>query len=256
MKSYSRHIDIDFVGNLRDLGGYPAEDGRETAWRTIFRSGELRHGSKEDVILLQKEIGIASVLDLRGQSEASPDCIELLSNQGIKYRNIPMLGDANGAGYEDDTALFASITSIGEFYLQTMINRKNFAAKLTEALEFIADPANQPVLFHCMVGKDRTGVLAAAILNILGVEDSHIIDDYNLTESVMPAFLEQLKNSSSDNAMMIEILPAYMWEAPRASMEMVLNEIRQQFGSFRNYLIEDGCDHSLFSRLENTLLNG
>lgn len=256
MTPYQRHFDIGFVENLRDLGGYPARDGRETAWRTVFRSGELRHDNENDVQLLKQETGIKSVLDLRGRSEASQKAIDLLSSQEIVYFNIPLLGDVDGAGYEDDSEIITRVSSIGEFYMETMLNREDFAGKLATALEIIADPDNQPVLFHCMVGKDRTGILAAAILNILGVEDDHILFDYSLTQRNMPGFLDRLRKVYSDNALWIDLLPGYMWEAPRESMELVLTEIRNQFGSFRNYLITGGCDPSLFSRLENTLLNG
>ena len=38
-----------------------------------------------------------------------------------------------------------------------------------------------PILIHCSLGKDRTGVICALILSLCGVQDSIIADEYALT---------------------------------------------------------------------------
>ena len=252
---FSRHIKLEFIGNLRDLGGYLTHAGRKIAWRKLFRSGVPDHKNADDVAVLKQETGIASILDLRGSNECSREKVDLLTRNGIRYRSIPLLVDAVGPGYEDDTDLFTRISSLGEFYLLTMINQEGFAARLTEALEFVADPKNQPVLFHCALGKDRTGILSAAILDILGVPHEEIINDYHLTDSYMPEFLEQL-TQTPDGLKFVETFPAYMWKAQKESMQTVLSEIIDNHGSFRDYLVNSGCDPSLFTRLEEAFLDG
>jgi hypothetical protein len=52
-----------------------------------------------------------------------------------------------------------------------------------EALRLIADPAAAPLVFHCIAGKDRTGMISALTLSLLGVDDETIADDYTLSEA-------------------------------------------------------------------------
>ena len=52
-------------------------------------------------------------------------------------------------------------------------------------MEYIFNPDNLPLLFHCTAGKDRTGFLAAAILKFLDVPDEVVIEDYLLTNELL-----------------------------------------------------------------------
>ncbi len=252
-QNYSRYIDIDFVGNLRDLGGYTTKNGRVVAWRKLYRSAQPNPRSEEEVALLRSHTGITSVLDLRSSGESQKECIDLMVSNNIRYHNVPLLTDTTGPGYDSETARFDKVKNMGEFYL-TMINHPSFAPKLVKALELLAEPANHPVLFHCAVGKDRTGILAATVLSLLGVSDEDIATDYSLTDPHMPAFLDNLRKSSAEGAAFVDSFPAFMWKASKESMEAVLSGVKDKYGSFDNYLLGGGCDVSLFNRLENALL--
>jgi protein-tyrosine phosphatase len=254
LQEFSRQINIEFVGNLRDLGGYRTQSGRRITWRRLFRSGELRHKTGGDVALLRQETGLVSVLDLRGDMEIREESVSLLATGGIKYHNVPLIAGGRGPGSDGEGDLFARFTSMGEFYLFLM-GHEDFGKRMVAALEVIADSENHPVLFHCTVGKDRTGILSAAVLSVLGVADEDIINDYYLTTSHMPGFIERMKEIPQA-ADMLENLPAYFWEASRESMALVLSEVRRNYGSIRGYLGTHGCDVSLFRRLESALLDG
>ncbi|MBN2239346.1 MAG: tyrosine-protein phosphatase [Dehalococcoidales bacterium] len=254
-KEPSRHIELDFVGNLRDLGGYKTQTGRKVAWGKLFRSSEPKPDNSHDVTLLKETVGISSVLDLRGSNESSQERIALFAEQGIRYQAIPLIAEAVGMGFDDETGVLDRISNLADFYLMVMINRRGFAERLANALEFIADPENQPVLFHCALGKDRTGILAAALLDILGVGEEDIMHDYHLTSSYMPGFIDDLVQTPHGKEF-YDTFPSYMWDAQKESIKSVLAEITNKYGSFRNFLAENGCEPSLFSRLENTLLDG
>lgn len=254
LQQYSRHIDIEFVGNLRDLGGYRTQSGRSVLWRRLFRSGELRHRTGEDVALLRRETGLVSVLDLRGDLEIREESISLLASGGVRYHNVPLIAGGRGPGSDDEGDIFTRFTSMGEFYLFLM-GHEDFGKRMVAALEHIAESENHPVLFHCTVGKDRTGILSAAVLSVLGVADEDIINDYYLTTPQMAGFIERMRGIPQA-ARMLQDLPSYFWEASKESMALVLSEIRRKYGSVRGYLEVHGGGHALFQRLESALLDG
>ncbi len=55
---------------------------------------------------------------------------------------------------------------------------------LSQALQVIGDPPGYPLVFHCAAGKDRTGVLSALVLDLLGVRREVIVEDYVLTTNL------------------------------------------------------------------------
>lgn len=250
--AYSRHLEFDFVHNIRDLGGYRTKNGRSIAWRRLFRSGELLHTTNDEVSLLRDKTGLGAVLDLRSDMEIKQEKVALISGGGIRYHNVPFITGGGSPGSDGD--LFERFTNMGEFYL-LLLNDKQFGSRVVKALEIIAGAREYPVLFHCTVGKDRTGVLAAMVLGLLGVSDEDIIEDYHLTTSAMPAFLERMKDVPEAQEM-LEKLPAYFWEASRESMKFFLSAIYEAHGSIRGYIEAQDVDSALFDRLEAALLDG
>jgi len=88
-RTYSRQIELEKGLNFRDMGGYYINSGRMVAWRRLFRSGELRHITGNDIILLKEEFHLKTIIDLRNQIQGtrltgSVDELE------VKYCNIPL----------------------------------------------------------------------------------------------------------------------------------------------------------------------
>lgn len=246
---YSRHIQFENVVNFRDLGGYPARDGYTTAWRRLFRSGEFRHMTRNDLDLLIGEIGLTSVLDLRSSLEVENQGIGLLAESDINYHNVSFIA---GGSREEDERLFGQITNMGQFYLH-LVRESEFGGRIVRALELIADPDNHPLVFHCAIGKDRTGILAAVLLSVLGVKDEVIIKDYSLSTPYMEQLLKRI-SSDPATAKHIKPLPGYFWEASEESMSLFLTTLQNEYGSIEDYLKAQGIDGSLIERLEKALL--
>jgi protein-tyrosine phosphatase len=141
---------------------------------------------------------------------------------------------------------------MGEFYLE-MARQKDYGKRIIEALEVIADPENHPMVFHCAVGKDRTGMLAAVLLSLLGVAEKDIIEDYALSEPYMDELLARLKNNPQKNDPPMDI-PDYFWKASPESMTLFLSTLKRKYGSIEEYLAEQGAEPSLIQRLEKALL--
>jgi protein-tyrosine phosphatase len=249
---YARKVNISCAGNLRDLGGYRNTQGQQVVWRRIFRSGELKHRSVDDVHKLKQATGVKAVLDLRGSLEIKDSTRQLLAAGGVQYRNIPLVVGSGVPGAKGNEELLSRFNSIGEFYLYQM-GQEMFGSKLVQALEFVAEHDNQPVIFHCALGKDRTGILSAALLSILGVPEKVIIEDYFLTTEYMTGFKAELK-ADPQGVKMLESVPGFLWDAPRESMALMLNETKRQYGSFMAYLQFYGGKLELWEKLKKSFL--
>jgi len=251
-QSYPRHIDFDSVPNFRDLGGYRTRDGRAVAWRRLFRSAALHAMSRPDVARLKEEICPRAVIDLRTPREPTKQReISLLGEMGARYHNVPFR-PASHDDVKQETELFRDATDMGELYLYR-IRQPELGQKLADSLELIADRNNHPLVFHCSLGKDRTGVLAAMLLAAAGVIDEDIVHDYTLSAPFMPEIRGRM---TSDPAASPEVkeLPAFQWEASAESMARFLLLLRREYGSAAGYLKAQGVDSSLSRRLEEALL--
>ncbi|WP_214321507.1 tyrosine-protein phosphatase [Nonomuraea sediminis] len=167
----SRHVTFERLHNFRDLGGYPTADGRRVRLGRLYRSDSLGKlgGADWDRFL---ELGIGTVIDLRYPWEVDrwgrvPDGPEY-HNLSIEHRPY----DQAALGPEVDPVdylaeRFAEVTADG-------------VAEIRQALEVIA-AADEPVVFHCASGKDRTGIVAALVLSLLGVEEDTVVEDFALT---------------------------------------------------------------------------
>jgi protein-tyrosine phosphatase len=250
-EQYPRQIHFEGITVFRELGGYKARGGKTVGWRRIFRSSELLSMSPGDIIRL-KEVGLKAVINLRSPKEPEKHQeISLLNEMGARYYNVPFrLSSALLVTREEE--LYPKFSNMGEVYLNR-ISDKGYGQRIIEALEIIAGIENLPLLFHCAVGKDRSGVLAAFLLSVLGVADEDVIKDYILSGPYMKGILESIKNDPQmpDN---VKNLPAYHWEATPESMTLLLSTLKKEYGSTEGYLKAQGADSSLVKRLEKALL--
>ena len=93
---------------------------------------------------------------------------------------------------------------------------------LARAVALLAFDAPLPAVFHCMAGKDRTGVLAALVLRVLGVADSDIVLDYALSDGPMEAMKSWVAATDPASAAMMLQMPAHFWRSPARSMRVFL----------------------------------
>lgn len=248
-ESNSRHIKLEKVVNFRDIGGYRTRDGNTVAWRRVFRSGDLAKMSDSDYNHLADEIALNSVLDLRSDMETKKGICPL-TKAGITYYNIPFMHD--GGDREEEDRLFSQFSNMGHFYLH-LVQDPEFGKSVLQALELIAEPDNHPLVFHCAVGKDRTGILAAVLLSVLGVADDDIIEDYSLSGPYMDELLVR-EEDNPEFVKAIERLPEYFWKAAPESMTLFLSTLQREYGSVEDYLNAQGIESSLIHRLKKALL--
>ncbi|MGN1020233.1 MAG: tyrosine-protein phosphatase [Aristaeellaceae bacterium] len=168
-----RRIPMDGPQNLRDLGGYAAGEGRMVAWNRLYRSDSLSGLTESDAARL-RAMNVRTVVDLRSLSEqqAMPDKLP----EGIRLCACPMMREELAA---PDRAAEAFARSLTHGYMK-MIGED--AALAGQAARAVMEGLTQgAVVFHCTAGKDRTGVLAAILLLLLGVAEEDVIADYQVS---------------------------------------------------------------------------
>ncbi|MGB8604277.1 tyrosine-protein phosphatase [Bradyrhizobium sp.] len=177
-ESPARHFNLAGASNFRDLGGYPAKDGRTVRWRQIFRSNHLGHVTEADIEVL-RGLGLKSAFDFRGAEERIAAMCGLAE---IAVHSLPIEPTvvaalrarlAAGATLSSADALEVMQDSYRNY---VRYNTQNFRALFAHLLEDRA-----PLVIHCTAGKDRTGFACALILHTLGVPDDLIAEDYLLT---------------------------------------------------------------------------
>jgi len=220
-----RKVALEGCFNFRDLGGYPTSDGRRTRWRHLFRADGLSRLTENDLSTLSA-LGVVTVIDLRTDLEADtqgrfPDDVD-----GVSYHHLPLTDTLPG---EEETPDWQRAAFVSDRYLAML---SEGTATISTSLRLLADSRNRPAVFHCSVGKDRTGVLSALVLGFLGVPDDVIIDDYALSYEAMLKVLEHLKERYPDADEIVERYRPVILSAEPASMAGFVAGVRRTYGSF------------------------
>jgi rhodanese-related sulfurtransferase len=244
MDAVDRLVPLAGAFNFRDLGGYRGLDGRVTRWGRLFRSDTLHELTAPDVELL-RSLGLATVIDLRTPRELARTGRGPLEPEPIRYRHLSVIvdedGEAMAAPSEDDLA---------QRYLWYLdVGRP----ALVGSLELLADPESTPLVFHCAAGKDRTGVLAALVLDILGVERPVIVADYEITAGRMELILGRYRSDPKFAARMAE-LPASRFAVEAVTMERFLDGLYERFGGARSWALEAGVGADAIDAMREHLL--
>jgi protein-tyrosine phosphatase len=189
--SPARHLNLAGASNFRDLGGYPAENGRTVRWRQIFRSNHLGHLTEADIEVL-RPLRLKSAFDFRGAEERAATMCGI---EEIAVHSLPIEPTvvaalrarlAAGAALSSADALEVMRDSYRNY---VRYSTPSFRALFAHLLEDHA-----PLVIHCTAGKDRTGFACALILHALGVSDELIAEDYLLTNR----FYRRDPSASSD----------------------------------------------------------
>jgi protein-tyrosine phosphatase len=244
MGSVPRHIPIASLYNFRDVGGYRTGDGHTVRWGRLYRSDSLAklHGEDWERFLA---LGIRTVIDLRHPHEADARG-RVPRHDGLDYRNISVEHrpyDQAGLSPAVEPARF-----LADRYAELAMDG---VAEFRQVLAVIAAEGSAPVVIHCAAGKDRTGVLTALILSLLGVARADIIADYALTGLVTDRLISEWRAGHSGLA---PRWPAF-GQAPPGAMQLFLAGLDDAHGSVRGYAASQlGVGDELVTALRMQLL--
>lgn len=236
--------------NLRDLGGMPTTDGHCVRHNRFLRSANLQALTHRDQHRLLQS-GLTTILDLRTpiEIEEKPD----VQINGVENIAVPILSDQSMGITREHGAdpiqairsmrrqpqqLQKSLPDFCKLY-EGMVTSPSSQAGLAQALNIIIDCSlrGECVLYHCTAGKDRTGILSALILSILGVERPLIINDYIATnrsarwEANRKGTLVALMTRSISVGKIVRSL----FLANPHWLEHALNTIDEQYGGVQEY---------------------
>jgi protein tyrosine/serine phosphatase len=162
--------------NVRDLGGLPTPSG-PTHFRSVVRADNLSRLTDAGRAAMFG-YGIETIVDLR-----SPRELNLIANplrDHRAYRHFPLLQDAD----LDEVNRLEGISAVYRW----QVDRRG--AMFAATLHALAEAPPGGVVVHCHAGKDRTGLVAALLLSLAGVERDVIVDDYALSDQEMQALYE------------------------------------------------------------------
>src|SRR6266851_9833537 len=222
----ARHLNLAGASNFRDLGGYPARDGRPVRWRQIFRSNHLGHLTEADIELL-RPLGLKSAFDFRGTEERAA---AMCGIDEIAVHSLPIEPTvvaalrarlANGVPLSSADALEVMRDSYRSY---VRYNTASFRALFAHLLEDRA-----PLVIHCRAGKDRTGFACALILHVLGVPHDLIAEDYLLTHRLY----RRDPTVSSD---LPEEVRQVLARVEASFLAAAFDAIRDDYGDLENYL--------------------
>jgi protein-tyrosine phosphatase len=192
----ARHLALDGTRNVRDVGGYPAANGRRTRWRTLLRSDELttlpEHAQEQ-----LTELGLRQVIDLRWPDELVRAPNAFARSASIRYTSLPLLAD--------DPTPHAGLAGM---YRHVFDVRSTQLAAVARAL---LEADGLPAIIGCAAGKDRTGVVIAWLLDLVGVPAPIIVEDYAVTARYFSAPRSAVDPSDwRHEPLVLECPPEYM----------------------------------------------
>ncbi|MDH6250640.1 protein-tyrosine phosphatase [Chryseobacterium sp. H1D6B] len=233
-------IKIKKVNNFRTLENIKNSEGKTLKKGLIYRSGHLHKLKKRSFDTFHK-LGIKEIIDLRNPKEISkkpdqlPDHIiykkySAFDDQGDQLtqgRKLVLKGKVNAS--DADKRML-------DFYREYVTENPEMIKKIIiDVLE-----SDQPVLYHCTAGKDRTGITTALILTILKFDKETIYNEYLLSNNFRKdIIMKRLKLAHNLHfiypKMDLKVLEKLSW-VERNYLDAAFDEINKKYGSMDIYI--------------------
>ena len=227
-----RRIPFAHTLNTRDLGGYAVSLTQETAYGVLLRS-DVPHKLEAHEIAFLLERNITTSIDLRREEELDEYPSMLKDREGFTYHHVSLMGDTRLRDFADDIP--AAYYAMVEEWVS-----------LIQVMRIIAD-APGGVLFHCAVGKDRTGVVAALLLLLAGVPRIDVVADYQVTETYIAPLMRKYA----------ALYPEFPVSAARSSAEYMEGFLKRFFAAYASveaFLLDGGLTPNQVAALRGKLL--
>ena len=226
MQSPPRSLNLAGATNFRDLGGYTGLDGRKLRWRKLFRSDHLAALTPVDLNTLSG-LAVTRAFDFRGVAEraAVPYDLPGVVSHSLAIEPTVLMRMKERLELGQPLTAQDTVGLMQETYRAFVHdNSPRFAELFVHLLE-----SDEPLVFHCTAGKDRTGFAAALILQALGVPRPVVMQDYLLTNELF-----QMPHLAPGPAPK-EVL-AVLWGVQADFLEAALEVVDVDYGGMPAYL--------------------
>ncbi len=241
-------IDVDGLANARDLGGLTTADGRVVRSGVVVRCDNLRGLTGQGHIDLVTVVSPRTVIDLRTEPEVAHDGY-VLTDESITVLNFPMLPLSGVTQEQIDAGACDNL--IDDYMGQIDVNGDSVMMALRE----IAAPERHPVVYHCTAGKDRTGIVTAMLLAILGVNHETIAADYHVTTANMVPIIERIRSAQvyKDNG--LADAPDWIFASDPETMLAFLDRMTKMYGSAEAWALQRGLSADEIASIRSLLLD-
>ncbi len=256
-----RVLTVEGIHNVRDLGGLPTGDGHRTVPGMLYRSANPDQLTSKGWSTLRDDLGVQACVDLRSSYERNR--LDTQPTGPLPTFHAPAIEATTREMYTQRMRVPSTATSDQRMVVATRHLVTAGATGFAHAVSVIAD--HLPVLVHCTAGKDRTGIVTALILRVVGVPDDYIAADYAASTSELgDSFLRirrelaAIEDGATTQALAKLATPADAWEGRRATpavMHTLLAELDERFGGAEGYLLEHGTSRSHLDHLKTVLVD-
>ena len=223
-------LNLNGAVNLRDLGGLPTVQGKKTKKGKLYRSGSLDRLASPEIERLVEQ-GISLDIDLRGDEEVRRWVDLLGADERVRYEVVPLLPSIKP---EELPKILSAI------YLWTLDQSKK---DFYHIFSLMLENAEKATLFHCSLGKDRTGMVAALLFLLAEVPRPLIIEDYMQSQTNLKRILEKMEEMN-DPALKVFLT------AREEDIVPFLDAIDEDYGGVTGYFREIGFSDKEIERIK------
>lgn len=227
-----RVVQMPNIYNFRDLGGYYTGNGRQIRWGKLYRSSSLAQGSLQDIEFLNN-LGIRTIIDFRTELENNLYPCRYRASQVFV---LPLRGNRLNVFFDK---ILSEEMKRGDvlIHLQDVFSflLENNSDYFREMFDILLNERNYPIVMHCSLGKDRSGVASALILAALGIDQEQIIDDYTLSNEHVNFAIQFPNAELFDSNVQIQETITALYSAHRETMTYAFEQLVKEYGSVDDY---------------------
>ena len=274
-QQHTRGPRLNTLYNVRDLGGYTAQDGQMTQPGRFLRADAPIRLDEHDRLVLAS-YPVRTVVDLRSDSEIRSAPNLFAQDATVSYHHVSLMGDDIGkamadlvdhaydqaktqakmqtnigSDQDDQTAPLDSRACLpfqvgpSDFYIMLLDRSQESIGRV---MKILADAPPGASLFNCSHGKDRTGVIAALLLLLAGVSEDDVIENYRVSDILLQPWFDTFIHEIPEKDLVF-------YNTNPLHMRKTLDHLTAQYGSAAHFLDRCGVAAHLQERLRAKLLN-